>query len=474
MIRINLVVSDQRILIYSGSDRGLHTGQKLKVFRGQRQIGLIELTEVHSSYSVARVVSKTEDLQDMDVLGAPAPEATEKVAASKSAATGKTAVEKKTAVAKKASSRKTDAKAETTKKETKESAEKKTTEKKSGRASSRRSSRGSSKAASDDDKKSDAGKSSSRSSRRRSASKSGSSEDASSGDSEKKSTSSRSRGRSKSSSSAADKSSDKDKAGATKTEKAAKEKLKVVSPLLYKFPTSMGGTGLWTVPTADILDKGHYAASYYRGWYSAARSGYVYGPDTSSYIESIDYDEDVFSMTYGLGNRLEVYFALTNVSITSVKKTTNMTPAFDRSSNSDLDGNAIGIKYNPGKNYVLKETTHKKWDFALGGTRVQMDNVDGSEFYGVVSLPLKKFNMHAGLFYYNLEGMSGKNFGTMMGVEFPLRSDLSLIGEGKLFQSNYTWNAALRYIYQERGALLLGISDTDDTQVKQVGLSYSY
>lgn len=480
-LRINLVVSDERILIYAGSEQGLYTRQKLKVFRGQRQVGLIELTEVHTNYSVARVVSKTEDLSDMDLLGAPAPTEEKKAAPQKTPAAEKkaAAAEEKPPAKKSARSARSGSRAAADDKKTEEKAEKKSASRSSSRASSRSSSsrssrsRGGSSAAQSDDGGDDKS-SSSRSSRRRS-SRSGSSSSAAA-DSDDDSSSSRGssrRGRSRGSSSsdADDKSKETDD---KKEEKAAKEKLPDIDPLKFKFPTSRGGTGLWTVQTAKILDKGHYSASYYRGWYSASVAEIRHNDESSFYNSGYDYDENAFSMTYGLGNRVEVYFSLIEREITSSKRSINMAPDVDTTSRTDYDGHVIGVKFNPRQQYVLKETTSKKWEFAMGASRIQMDDVDGNEFYGVVSMPLRKFDAHAGLFYYNLEGMKGKNIGTMAGFEFPLTPEIVLIGESRLFQSDYDWNAALRYIYHERGSLLLGVADTVDTQIKQLGLSYSY
>ena len=65
---INLYVSDERIIIYSGAQNGLQKGQRFSVLRYGAQIALIEITEVRAVTSIARVITKLENVRNADRL----------------------------------------------------------------------------------------------------------------------------------------------------------------------------------------------------------------------------------------------------------------------------------------------------------------------------------------------------------------------------------------------------------------------
>ncbi|HPN94479.1 MAG TPA: hypothetical protein PLS19_07945, partial [bacterium] len=67
-LKINLAVSDDRLLIYAGSSAGVKIGQKFTVVRDGKSIGSIVVAEVKPTYSIAKVVEKTVEMRDMDEL----------------------------------------------------------------------------------------------------------------------------------------------------------------------------------------------------------------------------------------------------------------------------------------------------------------------------------------------------------------------------------------------------------------------
>ncbi|HOX27913.1 MAG TPA: hypothetical protein PLQ76_02030 [bacterium] len=221
------------------------------------------------------------------------------------------------------------------------------------------------------------------------------------------------------------------------------------------------------MPTADVQAKNRYAASFYTGKYSFSES-YKYDSDYLSDWGSIT--DNSYSMNYGLGRGLEISGAERKVS-GGYGYSYN---EFSIATSGTIKGRMIGIKYNPGKKYFLNKTTAKKWAYAFGAQRYEYEHVDGSYFFGVVDVPTKKFNFHLSLFQDNYQGISGTRLGTMAGAEFAVTPSMVFIGEMTLYQGEYTWNWALRYVHQNRGSILLGLNDTTDYRYESLGLSFNF
>lgn len=497
-LMINLYVSDERILIYAGMDRGIFVGQRFNVFRNGRNIGSIVIVDVRTTSSIAKTVTKTFDFKDMDLLSpadgttvAPAwrtpsdnsdgtvkisdpsgmtrktpsvessdsssvttQEAIEELSKKKkiegtessapaAASSSKSSGDKKTA----AKEDKKDTKTETKKEEDKE--EKKTSTKSSSRGSSRSSSRGSS-SKSDDSAATESEEKPADKEEKTSAKKS-----------------SRSRGSSSSASNSDDsKSDDKD---AKKADAKPKAPAKPLDPRDYAYSTNLGYSGLWTIPTTDVIGKNRSAFSYYHSWRAQSASNTTVYPGiktvTSGY--GLDLRASEYSFTYGVARNVEISLSKINI---SAAMTVNGVTGYGNS-----DGHSIGIKYNHGmRRHFLEPTTAKKWSYAVGGHLTDMEGDDSTFIYGLASVPTKQFDFHAGLYFRNYNGMVGKRWGTMAGVEVPVSPHTLLIGEGDLFQSDYTFNVALRYIYRKRNSFLLGIADITEDRIKEAGFSFVY
>ncbi|MEW5946047.1 MAG: hypothetical protein AB1742_07610, partial [bacterium] len=71
---VNMILPDGRLLIYAGKNQGVRTGASFEVRRGNKLIARIEITEALDHYSYAKVLEKSEEIMEMDVLAA-APQA---------------------------------------------------------------------------------------------------------------------------------------------------------------------------------------------------------------------------------------------------------------------------------------------------------------------------------------------------------------------------------------------------------------
>lgn len=259
---------------------------------------------------------------------------------------------------------------------------------------------------------------------------------------------------------------DKKPAAAKKTDKDQKP----VDPRDISFMTTEGGSGLWEVPTARIIKKGRAGISYYWGKYSASASesetgqyGYDYSVSTSENLKS-------YSIAYGVDDNLEVYIGQQKAEATANLSVNGISASGDASAKN----NDIGFKYKPGRRVLLKKDTKKKWDYAIGAERTKTSDIKGSKFYAVADFPFPKFNVHGGVFQINRRGIKGKRLGTEAAVEFVVTPRVLIFGEGILYQSTYTYNLAMRYIYKNTGALMLGVNDVTEMQIKSVGFSYLY
>jgi len=450
-LRINLVISEQRVLIYAGLDKGINVGQKFSVVRYNEIIGTIEITEVKARYSVAKITSSKEAVQDMDMLipegqklsgpakvesSIPKQEVTKPAASSdaktsaaapSAPAPAASAPSNATAADSQASSRRRSSKVE--------------------ESSSTESAAAATPAAETPAKTSSGGRG------RRGGSSAPPAEEASSEASSDASTS------------AADKSSAKSSAS------NSKKKSEKIDPRAFNFPTDEGMSGLWTVPTAGIIEKGKVSFSHYYEKYSDSYSYREYGdfPEQKSFSTSTK--NKMISFTYGIDDSLEIFGS-------QIKTTLNIEESLDGTpvpaTSDSIKGHCYGIKYSPKKHLILKENTSKKWTYAFAAERTKFHDTQGSKFYAIADFPYQKFDVHGGVFHYSYNGINGHKYGSFAGVELPLASRTVLIVETVLFQTKYTWNYALRYIYQDRASILLGLSDVTDTRYKSFGVSYHF
>jgi len=449
-LKINLIVSEEKLMIYAGPDKGIEIGQKYNVIRNGKVIGKIEITDVKKTYSVGKILEKTQDIQELDVIRLEGAVTT----AAKTEPAKETQKEEKKPAEKKEEVKET----KTTKKDTAKS-EKSTTS--STKSSKRRSSRTSSKSEDSSTEKTD--------------------ESSAKKTVNKESTSSRrsSSGRGGSSRSKTTKKEDTgnaDEGGAEgakdgKVAEAAKKEKKKVDPRELAFPCENGMSGLWTIPTTDIIPKGKYALSYYQGSLDESKYKTESVNNIFTYINSwSDYEQTAISVTYGVSENLEL-------SISQINREGNVSSFNDNVYSEykmDSEGNSIALKYNPRKKFLLKKDTNKEWSFAFAVERSEVEDVDGTKFYALMNVPTKKIDFNLGLYHFNFEGIVGKRQGTMAGIEIPFDSNLEFIGEMNLFQGDYTWSYAARYIHNEVGSILVGISDTTGMNYKSIGASYKF
>lgn len=417
---INLVVNDQRLLIYSGTQKGIATGQRYSVVRNGEIIGTIEIIEAKPTYSVAKVVDKKKDFQDMDTLVPP-----EKAAAAGATGAGK---KEETSKPEEKSAEKTGG--GETKTETKpgEKEESKSSRRRSAKVNEAESgaAAGGESAAPAEGSAAPAGEEAAPASEKKSSRRGRSSSSGESGATKKE------EAPAETPAAAAEK----------KKEEPAKEKKTVPNdPRAFAFATEKGFSGLWMLPTADIVEKRHAAASIY---FQKADDG------------DVDYTTTGFA--YGLKKDVELTYSQTRTKFTNGSNTEQR----------------FGIKYKLPKQYIFSKTTNKKWVMAVAAERYDVENVDGSRFYLMVDVPSQKFDFHGGFFQNNYQGIKGKRIGSMAGIEFTITPRWELLGEMFLFQGHYTWNYAMRYAYQGRGAVLLGLADATDVQYKSLGLSYNF
>ncbi|MFA6450350.1 MAG: hypothetical protein WCX65_12825 [bacterium] len=465
-MKINLVVSDEQLLIYAGANQGLKVGNKYSVVRDGETIGVIEITEVKERFSVAKIVSKTKDLQDMDnIVPAGAAAAKAEPAAKKESAAPKAAAAPAAAPAAAAP-------------ETSPAAESKATSKRRSSKVDESASAEKPADAAPAEAPAEAAAAPKRTSRR-----GGGSTAAPAADSEAaaapadtadapKRTSRRGGAASTDDSSEADGAAADTKADAKKKDDAKAGGKKAISkdPREINFATTEDGTGLWTVPTSRILDKGRAAISYYKSDYSLSYTEQRNDEYTSSEAGSLNMSSKALSLVYGVGNNIEVFAS-------DVKDSANLSLTLDgytATANGSAKGRVYGLKYKPGKRVILKKDTSKKWTYAVGAERTKYGDVNGSKFYAVADFPYPKFDVHGSLFQINRNGIRGKRLGTQAAIEFVVTPRVLLLSEVTLFQSQYTYNVAMRYIYQGQGALTLGLNDVTDMQIKTIGFSYLY
>jgi len=238
----------------------------------------------------------------------------------------------------------------------------------------------------------------------------------------------------------------------------------------------MGFSGLWNIPTKDIIPKHKVAFSYYHRWYDASDRLFNVTEAGSSYSISRwqDWEASEYSMTYGIMKNTEISISGRRTTMDGSIMTSGLESNYNTRFYGEGEGYTYGVKFNPRHHYMLKDPTHKEWEIAFGALREEYEGLDNTYIFGVLSIPMPKFDFHVGLFHYNMEYDNGKEMGTMAGLEIPIQDDWIFLGEAILFQSEYTYNFATRYIYRERSSILLGISDTTDLQYTELGLSVQY
>jgi len=460
-LKINLAVSDDRLLIYAGSSAGVKIGQKFTVVRDGKSIGSIVVAEVKPTYSVAKVVEKTVEIRDMDelvefgkepsVAAASAVEQPAKrgMAESAPAAAPAPAVEeKKEEAAPAASSRGRRGSAEPAAEaapaavaEQPAAAAEGTSSKRRGRASAAESPAAAEPAAA-----------------------------AEAAPAAAESSSGRKRGRGSSSSAEPI----GDEPAAVEEKKPAPGKKEVKSPMDLSFATADGMSGLWMVPTTDVLDKNKFAVGLYASSYSESMGMKILSPmsdaDTVYYGYWMDLKDETIGLSYGLGKGLEVAFSQTRYHGSAMV----YLDGDSESVSYDENNSSIALKYNPQKHFLLSESTNKKWETAFAVERFEAGDLDGTTVYGLVNFPYDKFDLHGGIFHMSSQGLKGKKFGTLAGIGMDISPELLFIGEVTLYQAEYTWNYAVRYIYENKGSVLLGLADADDMRRMTLGATYQF
>lgn len=461
-LKLNFIASDQKMMIYSCADRQLKIGQKMSVIRGGETIGTIEITEVKPKYCIAKTVDKKKDFQEMDTVviltgaastAAPAASAAPAAAPAASApAASAPATASAPAAAPAAAAADAKPAAASTSSSTSSGGSSRRRSRADGSSSS--SSTEAAPAASAETAAASTDSASSSRKSRRGGSSSSSSTDTSTDESAASAEAAPAEGEKKES----------PKSGSKKGEK------KPADPRAYAFPTTYGATGLWTVPTANLQSKGTGAVSGYWGKYTTSGSYFQTEDFYKNYHENSELTIKNYGAAYGLTDVAELYIARYDRRLDAL--------GYDMGGyvviREDVKTNRIGVKYAPGKRIGLKKDTHKQWKYVVGAERFKADQTKGSRFYAVATLPYNKFNFHAGVFQMNYNGVAGKRIGSMGGVEFVVTPRLEMIGEVNLFQSDYEYNMALRYVVADQGAVLLGVRDITHTQMKSFGFSYSF
>jgi hypothetical protein len=460
-LKINLAVSDERLLIYAGSSAGVKTGQKFTVLRDGQSIGSIVITEVKPTYSVAKVVEKSVELRDMDELvewgketsaaevlapEQPSKRGMKEVAA---AAPSPAAEEKKEDATPAASSRGRRGSAEPAAEAAPAPAAAEQPAAEADGTSSRRRGRATSSESAEAAEPAPAAEAApaaaeSSSGRKRGRASGGSAEPLG------------------------------DEPAASEDKKSAPEKKEINSPMDLSFATIGGMSGLWMVPTTDVLEKRKFAVGLYASNYSESMTMKILSPmsdvDTAYYGYWLDLKDETIALSYGLGKGLEVAFSQTRYHGSAMV----YSDGGSSSASYDENNTSIALKYNPQKHFMLTESTNKKWETAFAVERFEEGNEDGTTVYGLVNFPFDKFDLHGGIFHMSQQSRTGKKFGTLAGVGMDISPELLFIGEVMLYQAQYTWNYAVRYIYKNQGSVLLGIADADDIRRLTLGLSYQF
>jgi len=458
-LKINLAVSDDRLLIYAGSSAGVKIGQKFTVVRDGKSIGSIVVAEVKPTYSIAKVVEKTVEMRDMDELvefgkePAAADSAVEQPAkrgmkevAPAAAEPAPAVEEKKEEAAPAASSRgrrggaEPAAEAAPAVAEQPAAAAEGTSSRRRGRASSSES-----PAAAEPAPAAEAAPAA-------------------------ESTSGRKRGRGSSGSAEPI----GDEPAAVEEKKQAPGKKEINSPMDLSFATTGGMSGLWMVPTTDVLDKNKFAVGLYASSYSESMGLKILSPmsdaDTIYYGYWMDLKDETIGLSYGLGKGLEVAFSQTRYHGSAMVYLDGDSEGVSY----DENNSSIALKYNPQKHFLLSESTNKKWETAFAVERFESGDSDGTTVYGLVNFPYDKFDLHGGIFHMSSQGLKGKKFGTLAGISMDVSPELLFIGEVMLYQAEYTWNYAVRYIYENKGSVLLGLADADDMRRMTLGATYQF
>ncbi len=459
-LKINLAVSDERLLIYAGSSAGVKIGQKFTVVRDGKSIGSIVVAEVKPTYSVAKVVEKTVEMRDMDELVefGKEPVAADSSAAAQPAKRGMTesapavapapaVEEKKEEAAPAASSR--------------------------GRRGGAEPAAAAAPAAAEQPAPAAAseGTSSKRRGRASAAESPATAEPAPAAEAAPAAESSSGRKRGRGSSGSAEPIGDEPAAA---EKKPAPEKKEVKSPMDLSFATTGGMSGLWMVPTTDVLDKNKFAVGLYASSYSESMGMKILSPmsdaDTVYYGYWMDLKDETIGLSYGLGKGLEVAFSQTRYHGSAMV----YLDGDSESVSYDENNSSIALKYNPQKHFLLSESTNKKWETAFAVERFESGDSDGTTVYGLVNFPYDKFDLHGGIYHMSSQGLKGKKFGTLAGISMDISPELLFIGEVMLYQAEYTWNYAVRYIYENKGSVLLGLADADDMRRMTLGATYQF
>ncbi|HPI75148.1 MAG TPA: hypothetical protein PLK80_00310, partial [bacterium] len=265
-----------------------------------------------------------------------------------------------------------------------------------------------------------------------------------------------------------------DEPAAVEEKKQAPGKKEINSPMDLSFATTGGMSGLWMVPTTDVLDKNKFAVGLYASSYSESMGLKILSPmsdaDTIYYGYWMDLKDETIGLSYGLGKGLEVAFSQTRYHGSAMVYLDGDSEGVSY----DENNSSIALKYNPQKHFLLSESTNKKWETAFAVERFESGDSDGTTVYGLVNFPYDKFDLHGGIFHMSSQGLKGKKFGTLAGISMDVSPELLFIGEVMLYQAEYTWNYAVRYIYENKGSVLLGLADADDMRRMTLGATYQF
>ena len=433
-IKVNLVMSDDSIMIYAGANDGIKVGDKFMAIRADKEIGILEITRVEPTYSIAKVVSKTDEIREMDILvrpvtgaglsGAPASK-DDKDAKKKDDTKAGDKDAKKTADKKEKT--KDSAKKESTKKEStkKESAKKKESTKKEKSSDTK-----------DEDKK----------------------------DSKEESKDEKS-----------DK--DKDEKQETKAPEASKTPEASATPNMY--PSYTGATGLFQMPTAFIADAGKGAVSLFAYKDSRNASGATYGgTDLEAYSYASGYSEDtkIMALAYAFNENLEVSAAQINVDISSSVSLSNYFLTAEGMNEMSIKTTVLGVKFNPRKKYLLNDDTHKNFQYAVGlqSWSASGGGEDMTLYYLAVAMPTKKVALHGNVYYASASNLGSKKWGSSLGLEMPFVKNATFMGDVDQFQGEATYAVGLRYFFNEKAALTFGLHDLSDNPATLLSGSFGF
>lgn len=135
----------------------------------------------------------------------------------------------------------------------------------------------------------------------------------------------------------------------------------------------------------------------------------------------------------------------------------------------------FGMKYNPHQTLLFLPRELQPIEYAFGVLWKKNDSGnDGMQYYISASLPLRIVVLHANMYVVDGEPGSGGNRGYMAGMEIPIREKSLLIADLDRFRGFSTCSFGLRHSFNNNVQAMVGVIDTPDARYKMFNASYDF